>query len=71
MEDDQELMEYLEKVACDEDCSIAGDDVEIFEDEEGWKLMMCGFMAPWPLGRTIEEAKKSIKEYASEGFGLR
>ena len=70
MENGRELMEYLEHVTCEEECDISCEDAEIFKDEEGWKLMLCGFMEPWPLGRTVEEAKKSIKDYASEGFGL-
>jgi hypothetical protein len=39
-------------------------------DKEGWKMMLEGFMEPWFLGKTAEEAKVSIKEYASMGFGL-
>jgi hypothetical protein len=33
-------------------------------------MMREGFMAPWNLGQTVEEAKASIREYASMGFGL-
>jgi hypothetical protein len=29
-----------------------------------------GFLEPWYLGSTVEEAKISIGEYASMGFGL-
>jgi hypothetical protein len=37
---------------------------------EGWKMMLEGFMAPWPLGKTAAEAKERIREYAEMGFGL-
>jgi hypothetical protein len=40
------------------------------KDEEGWKMMLEGFMAPWNLGQTIVEAKTRIREYGSMGFGL-
>jgi hypothetical protein len=42
----------------------------IYKDEEGWKMMLEGFMEPWKLGHTVEEAKASIEEYAGMGFGL-
>ena len=61
MEESKELMEYLKSVSCEEECEIACEDAEIFKDADGWKLMLCGFMEPWPLGHTTEEAKKSIK----------
>jgi hypothetical protein len=38
--------------------------------EEGWKMMLEGFMEPWKLGRTVAEAKAGIREYAKMGFGL-
>jgi len=41
-----------------------------YKDQEGWKMILEGFMAPWNLGATISEAKASIKEYASMGCGL-
>jgi hypothetical protein len=45
-------------------------DADLFYDEEGWKLMMCGFLEPWKLGKTVEDARQSLKEYCSMGFGL-
>ncbi|MEW6664434.1 MAG: hypothetical protein AB1512_04330 [Thermodesulfobacteriota bacterium] len=70
MEDKRELMEYLFQVVGEEGCGVSCDDAEIFQDQEGWKLMLCGFLEPWLLGKTVEEAKSRIKEYASQGFGL-
>ena len=46
------------------------EEAEIFRDEDGWKLNLEGFMAPWNLGKTVNEARESIREYASMGFGL-
>jgi hypothetical protein len=34
------------------------------------KMMLEGFMEPWNLGRTLEEAKTSLREYGRMGFGL-
>jgi hypothetical protein len=39
-------------------------------DDEGWKMMLEGFMEPWKLGQTLEEAKTSLREYGRMGFGL-
>jgi hypothetical protein len=33
-------------------------------------MMLEGFMEPWKLGQTVEEAQASIKEYSRMGFGL-
>ncbi len=55
----------------EEGCGVSCQEAEIFEDEQGWKMMLEGFMEPWYLGKTVEDAKVSIQEYASEGFGLR
>jgi hypothetical protein len=33
-------------------------------------MMLEGFMEPWKLGQTVEEAQASIKAYAGMGFGL-
>jgi hypothetical protein len=66
----KELLEFLKQVVGEEGCGVSCEEAEIFEDEEGWKLMLGGFMEPWLLGNTVEEAKSRIKEYASQGFGL-
>jgi hypothetical protein len=66
----EELLEFLRHVVGEEGCGVSCEEAEIFEDQEGWKLMLEGFMEPWLLGNTVEEAKARIKEYASQGFGL-
>ena len=43
---------------------------EIYKDESGWKIFMEGFMEPWPLGRTVEEAKATLIAYSHAGYGL-
>ncbi|HKI47679.1 MAG TPA: hypothetical protein VKA69_00015 [Desulfobacteria bacterium] len=70
MEEKKALMKSLVNAVGEEGCGISCSDAEIFKDDEGWKLMLEGFMEPWPLGNTVEEAKASLKEYASMGFGL-
>ena len=65
-----EILEFLYDVIGEEGCGVSCNDAEIFEDEKGWKMMLEGFMEPWYIGKTVEEAKASIKEYASMGFGL-
>jgi hypothetical protein len=54
-----------------EGCGVSCEEATVFKDDEGWKMMLEGFMEPWKLGQTLEEAKASIREYASMGLGLR
>ena len=70
MDETGELKKYLFDVIGQEGCGVSCGDAEIFKDEEGWKMMLEGFMEPWYLGKTVAEAKTQIKEYASMGFGL-
>jgi hypothetical protein len=63
-------MEELMDVLGEEGCGLACEDASVFYDEEGWKMMLEGFMEPWKLGQTVEEARASIREYAAMGFGL-
>ncbi len=70
MDERGEILNYLLDAIGEEGCGISCSDADIFSDEEGWKMMLEGFMEPWILGKTTEEAKVSIKEYASMGFGL-
>jgi hypothetical protein len=65
-----EIRNYLYELIGDEGCGIICSEAEIFRDEEGWMLRMEGFMEPWKIGSTVDEAKASLKEYAHMGFGL-
>ena len=70
MSDREKILAALMDVLGEEGCGVSCEDAAIFRDEEGWKMMLEGFMEPWKLGQTVEEAKASIREYASMGFGL-
>ena len=70
MNDREEILNELMGVLGEEGCGVACEEATVFKDEEGWKMMLEGFMEPWKLGQTVEEARTSIKEYASMGFGL-
>jgi len=71
MNDRGKILEALMDVLGEEGCGVSCEEATIFKDDEGWKMMLEGFMQPWKLGRTVEEARASIREYASMGFGLR
>jgi hypothetical protein len=66
----EEIRNYLHELIGDEGCGASCSDAEVYEDEDGWKLNMEGFMGPWRIGRTVAEARTSLKEYAHMGFGL-
>lgn len=70
MEDREEILKALMDAVGEEGCGVRCEEADIFKDEEGWKLFLCGFMGPWFIGKTVGEAKAQIKEYASMGFGL-
>jgi hypothetical protein len=70
MNDREVILAELMDAIGEEGCGVACEEATVFEDEDGWKMMLEGFMAPWKLGRTVEEARNSIKEYASMGFGM-
>ena len=70
MNDREEISRYLYDLVGEEGCGMSCDNAEIFHDEQGWKLLLEGFMEPWKLGETVDEAKTSLKEYASQGFGI-
>jgi hypothetical protein len=70
MNNKEKLLNTLMDVLGEEGCGVSCEEATIFKDEEGWKMMLEGFMEPWKLGKTVEEAKSTIKEYASMGFGL-
>ena len=70
MDDRKEILKSLFEAIGEEGCGITCEEADIFEDEEGWKMLLEGFMEPWFLGKSVEEAKASIEEYASMRFGL-
>jgi hypothetical protein len=70
MGDREIILDELMNVLGEEGCGVSCKEATIFKDEEGWKMMLEGFMEPWKLGQTLEEAKTSIREYAHMGFGL-
>ena len=70
MSDREKILTALMDVLGEEGCGVSCEEATIFRDDQGWKMMLEGFMEPWNLGQTVEEAKASIKEYADMGFGL-
>ena len=70
MGDREKIMDALMQTIGEEGCGVACEEATLYKDDDGWKMILEGFMEPWNLGRTVEEAKASIKKYASMGFGL-
>ena len=68
-EDDREEEAALHEIVGEGGCAGACSESELFREDGQWKLFLCGFMEPWPLGETVEEAESSLREYAAEGFG--
>ena len=70
MNEREDILNALMQVLGEEGCGVACEEATIFKDEEGWKMMLEGFMEPWKLGHSVAQAKTSIREYARMGFGL-
>ena len=72
MEGTYELRQALLETVGEQGCGgETCDEADLFFDEnEGWMFMMCGFMEPWKLGKTAEEARETLKRYGSMGFGV-
>lgn len=70
MSEKSELLEVLMTAIGEEGCGVACEEAEVFHDDEGWKMQLEGFMEPWKLGTTVDEAKQRIRDYARMGFGL-
>ena len=70
MDDREIIFTALMDVLGEEGCGVSCEEATLFQDDEGWKMMLEGFMEPWKLGQTVNEAKARIKDYAQMGFGL-
>jgi hypothetical protein len=69
MTEEQEIFEYLMSKVGEGGCGADCETAEIHRTEDGFELQLGGFMEPWFIGRSVEEAKQSIDEYLSQGFG--
>jgi hypothetical protein len=69
MDAQAELIAYLRQVVEEEECCVTCSEDNIFWEDGAWKLQLAGFLEPWPLGETVDEAKAKLKEYASMKFG--
>ncbi len=70
MNDRDTILSALMDALGEEGCGVSCEEATVFQDNDSWKMMLEGFMEPWQLGQTVEEAKARIKEYAKMGFGL-
>lgn len=70
MGEKEELLSELMDVLGEEGCGVSCEEATLYKDADGWKMMLEGFMEPWNLGQSVEEARQSIRQYARMGFGL-
>lgn len=66
----QEIYDLLYDIVGEGGCAGACSEAELYQEDGEWKLFLCGFMAPWPLGKTMDEVERSLREYADQGFGI-
>lgn len=59
------LVAIVGEDACDDACGES----ELYQEDGEWKLFLCGFMEPWPVGKTLEEVEANLWKLAEPGFG--
>jgi hypothetical protein len=69
-DENQHLYDILYEIVGEGGCAGTCSSSELYLEGGEWKLFLCGFMEPWPLGNTVTEAQASLREYADMGFGM-
>ncbi len=69
MSDQQKIYDLLYEIVGEGGCAGECSEAEIYQENGEWKLFLCGFMEPWPLGTTFAEVEANLRDYADEGFG--
>ena len=65
---DMIFYDFLHETVGEGGCAGACSESELFFEDGEWRLFLCGFMEPWPIGKTVDEAKEKLREYAEAGF---
>ncbi|MFO7714518.1 hypothetical protein [Desulfosarcina sp.] len=65
----QQIYDLLSEIVGEGGCAGACSESDLYQEHGEWKLFLCGFMEPWPLGKTLTEVETSLREYAGQGFG--
>jgi len=68
-EDRQRVYDLLAEIVGEGGCAGACTESELYQEDGEWRLFLCGFMEPWPLGKSIAEVENRLREYARQGFG--
>jgi len=66
----QKIYDLLYDIVGEGGCAGACSEAELYQEDGEWKLFLCGFMEPWPLGKTMDEVEGNLREYVDQGFGL-
>lgn len=69
MTERQEIARLVREILGEEGCTGTCREEDIYLDEDGWSLKLCGFVGAWKLGRTVEEAGQALRELGGMRFG--
>jgi hypothetical protein len=69
-EQKQEIYDLLYEIVGEGGCAGACSEAELYQEDGEWKLFLCGFMAPWSLGKSLDEVETHLREYVDQGFGM-
>jgi hypothetical protein len=70
IDEKQQIYDLLYEIVGEGGCGVSCTDAEIYQEDGEWKLYLCGFMEPWPVGRTLAEVEANLREYAGQAAGL-
>lgn len=62
----QQIYDLLYSIVGDGGCAGSCTDADIYLQDGEWKLFLCGFMEPWPLGKTLAEVEARLWEYTGQ-----
>jgi hypothetical protein len=70
IDEKQRIYDLLYEIVGEGGCGASCTDADIYQEDGEWKLFLCGFMEPWPLGKSLTEVEANLRDYAGQAAGL-
>jgi hypothetical protein len=70
MSDREKILTALMDVLGQEGCGASCEEAAIFRDDEGWKMMLEGFMEPWKLGQNFRGGQSEYQRVCRHGIWI-
>ena len=63
----KKIIDLLYEIVGEETCDNSRSEYEIYQENGEWKLFLCNFIEPWPIGKTLAEVETNLWEMAESG----